>query len=464
MPMDPLFKAATPAVPVRGVHLDLKGVPPTFERLVGLLDLFKAARYNAVLVEWEDTFPWEIDDRFRCETAYTPQQVRDFHHACEERGIEIIPLVQCLGHMETPLTVPDYHGMREVPWRADVLNPLADGARELVQTMVDEVAMLMPGLSHFHLGGDEAWSFGTHPDTKAFIEEHGKGALYLHHIEPILDSLNDRGIRPILWHDMMRDWDSDALERLAEKADLLVWGYNAHPDETTGHYNTTVAEHFKKHGITLWGGTAYKGGDGHNVDLPDLERRRTNGIGWAEVGKRLGMQGVIATAWSRYSTHTVQVEPIDACLDYLVAMGVWLHDAADVEGGLEACAEALEAIGERATFEACRDSMAKLSEARAAGWRQVQNLREQIVTMDDDPRRVGSALTLRWLGGLIAAVDKAEEAAADAQKAFEGLIPKIWIDRYLNERIQPLRDERDALTPRVRELEPKAYAEKDFIK
>ncbi|MEZ6190064.1 MAG: hypothetical protein R3C45_02090 [Phycisphaerales bacterium] len=49
----------------------------------------------------------------------------------------------------------------------DCLNPLADGARELIRTMVDDVIALMPGVRHLHLGGDEAWAFATHPDTKA---------------------------------------------------------------------------------------------------------------------------------------------------------------------------------------------------------------------------------------------------------------------------------------------------------
>ncbi|MHB1155916.1 MAG: hypothetical protein ACYC26_03650 [Phycisphaerales bacterium] len=68
MPSD--FTAASAAFTLRGVHLDLKGVPPTFERLLSLLDVFAAARYNVLLVEWEDSFPWTVDLRFRSETAY----------------------------------------------------------------------------------------------------------------------------------------------------------------------------------------------------------------------------------------------------------------------------------------------------------------------------------------------------------------------------------------------------------
>ncbi|MDH7571914.1 MAG: family 20 glycosylhydrolase, partial [Armatimonadota bacterium] len=348
-------------VAVRGVHLDLKGVPPTASHLCNLLDVLQAARYNAVLVEWEDMFPWSVDPRFRCETAYTPEEVARFHAEAARRGIEVIPLVQCLGHMETPLSVPGYEPLREVPHRSDVLNPLAPGARDLVVRMVEDVLAQTPGARYFHLGGDEAWSFGTHPHTQAFVERYGKGALYLQHVEPILDLLNARGVRPILWHDMMREWDGEALRRLAAKADLCVWGYQGHPDTTRSHFNSRNIERFKEHGLTLWGGTAYKGADGHNADLPVIENRQANALAWIEVARRYGFVGVFNTAWSRYSTHDVQNEPIDGALDSLVNLGVILHDGEAPEGGIEACRAALAEVGMKEHFDACSSALRDLT-------------------------------------------------------------------------------------------------------
>jgi hexosaminidase len=244
MTFEQLFSRTQPAIPKRGVHLDLKGLPPTADRFVGLLQLFAAARYNVVLVEWEDSFPWTVDERFRSPTAYTPADIRRFTETARDLGLELIPLVQCLGHMETPLSVPGYEHLREIPDFEAGLNPLAPGARELIQKMVDDVLELMPGVRQFHLGGDEARTFGKNPETKAYIEKHGKGALYLHHVEPILDHLNRRGVRPILWHDMMIDWDGQSLRSLAAKCDLMPWGYRGHPDTTEGHFNTKYIKRF----------------------------------------------------------------------------------------------------------------------------------------------------------------------------------------------------------------------------
>lgn len=293
MSLNELFRADPPAIPVRGVHLDLKGTPPTFQRVLRLREVFAACRYNAVLVEWEDTFPWTADLRFRCETCYTPQQIVAFRDAAAELDLEVIPLVQCLGHMENPLAVAGYEHLREVPHRADVLNPLADGARELVRRMVDDVLAAFPKLRHFHLGGDEAWSFGTHADTKGYVE---------------------------------------------------------------------------------------------------------------------------------------------------------------------ACVAALDELGERDRFEACKAAMERLSGLREAGWRRARHLRELGVMATLDARRRSGGGLVQSLAGLKRTLAEADDVAGEVRRAYAGLIEPIWIDRYLAERIEPLREELAALDARIHQLDAAGYA------
>lgn len=441
MTFDKLFRLKHPVIPKRGVHLDLKGTPPTAGRLVRLLKVFSAARYNVVLVEWEDSFPWTVDRRFRSRTAYTIKDIRRFMGAAARLGIEVIPLVQCLGHMETPLRVRGYEHLREIPDDSFVMNPLAPGARELVQSMVDDVLNVIPEVRHFHLGGDEVWTMGKHPKTRAYIKRHGKGALYLHHVGPILDNLNRRGIRPILWHDMMINWDSRALKALAARSDLLTWGYAGHPDTTGHHFNTKYIRRFHDHGFTLWGGTAYKGADGHNIDLPDIARRQENAAAWVEVARRFNFTGVIATAWSRYSTDRIQCEPIDAALDSLVNVGVIMHDGHPPKGGIKACVQVLNSLGEKKRFEACKTAMEHLVSVRRSGWQAVQSLREQLTLYGMDARRRGSKAEVQNLNHLRNVVKDSEKIAAEVRKSFAGLLEPVWIEEYLATRLIPLRDE-----------------------
>ena len=455
-----LFKAVNPVIKTRCVQLDLKGMPPTPERLVRLLEVFAAARYNAVLVEWEDSFPWTVDERFRSETAYSPDTVRKFVATAKRLKLEIIPLVQCLGHMETPLRLPEYARLREVSYSESGLNPLAPGARELVERMIDDVLRLMPNVRYFHLGGDEAMNFGTHPDTKKYIASHGKGALYLRHVEPLLDKLSRRKIRPLLWHDMMCDWNSAALRRLAREADLVVWGYRGDPDKVTvaTHYRRENIEKFIKHGFSLWGATAYKGADGSDADLPDLAVREMNACAWTRVAKRYDFQGLIATAWSRWNTNHLQNEPIDGALDSALMVAVIMHDGSLPENGAEKCRQALARIGEGARFRKVYAALWKLTRARKQAWDTIKTVRQLIVTVTQDTRRLlgGNNQLIDCASNMRNILEAADAASHDLRKALAGLMEPIWIERYIAERVEPVREEFFTLKARIKQLNPVA--------
>jgi len=448
-----LCQKKTPSVDVRGVHLDLKGTPPTARRFLELLRIFAAARYNTVLVEWEDSFPWTVDRRFRSSTAYSVTDIQQFCDRATELGLELIPLVQCLGHMETPLGVGDYAHLRECPGESGVLNPLAAGARQLVQDMVDDVLRVMPDVKYCHLGGDEAWTFGSHPDTKAYIEQHGRDALYLRHITPILINLDARGIRPILWHDMMVHWGTESLAVLAQNADLMVWGYTGHPDEVDGHYNTEHIERLHAHGSSLWGATAYKSGTGHNDDLPAITDRETNALAWVDISTRFGFNGIIATGWSRYSTTRVQTVPIDAALDILVEVGIILHDGELPPDGLAVCLDMLDGLGEKDRFLCCRDAMRELSKIRKRAWLNVQNLHEQIVLCQHDDRRRSSRRVIQDLRSVRKSVEAVGLITEKVRTAFAGLMEPVWIEEYLRTRLEPIEEQLALLGPKAKALD-----------
>ena len=437
--IDKMFTRPEPAVGIRAMHIDCKGVPPTPQRLLELLDVAAKLRFNAVCIEWEDMFPWTVDRRFRCETAYMPDDVRAVGAKAAELGLQVIPLVQCLGHMEFALKLDDYAQLRERPENIGCLNPIMDEAREFVQALVEDVLALLPNVTRFHLGGDEAWTFGTNLQTRAFVEENGKGALYLRHLEPILDMLNARGARPMLWHDMMVEWTDEALAEMGKRADLVLWGYNGDPECMGEKVCTAVFQRFAKLGINMWGATAYKGANGCNVDLPVFETRRDNVVNWAATAQKHGLVGIITTAWSRYMHLEVQCEPIDGALDSLAAHGIVLHEGRMPAGGREACVEALAAIGEKERFEKCFAALSALTTYRQEGWAMVQQLREEAVVIERDVRRKATA----WmsLANLRKHAAKGQDVALDVHEALAGLVNPLWVQRYLDSRIEPFRTE-----------------------
>src|SRR5690606_7931137 len=127
---------------------------------------------------WEDMFPWQFDPRLRSESCYTEAEVREFAEVCRQHGIEIVPLVQSLGHAENVLSKSGYEDLREVGYRSDVFHPLHPESPKVIQKMVTEVLELLPETRWFHLGGDEAYTLGKHPASQTFIQEHGMAQLY----------------------------------------------------------------------------------------------------------------------------------------------------------------------------------------------------------------------------------------------------------------------------------------------
>jgi hexosaminidase len=430
-------KLSNPLIAIRGVHLDLKGLPPTPARLLKLLDLFAAAKLNCVLVEWEDAFAWEFDRRLRSPTAYTPQLIDDFHSRARELGLHVIPLAQTLGHMETTLRFDDRRALREIPDRCDAINPLAPGAHDLVERMIDDVLRRSMPITHFHLGGDEHWTFGTHPDTRAYIESHDKAALYLQFVEPLLDKLLAKGIRPILWHDMMHDWDAASLARLSRKADLMFWAYQGHPDSAGPAHNTKVLERFSQAGVKLWGACAYKGADSRgDAELPDRPARVANAVAWADVARRFDLQGVVATAWSRYATSRVQCEPIDGALDVLIRVADVLHDGEPPAD--DDVTELLKSLGEWERFNACRNALSRLSEAKRTAWQCIVQAYQQASLERHDPTRRGSGVFQEMLRIAREQTTAAQKAADHVRKALSGLVESVWIEEFITERLAAL--------------------------
>ncbi len=443
------FAAAEPAVAIRGVHLDLKGLAPNFDRLLCLLDHFAALRFNAVLIEWEDMFPWSFDTRLRSPRCYRQDQIELLAKRADLLGVELIPLVQSLGHLENVLKHEPYARMREVEHRADCLNPLAPGAGDLIGDMIDEVLNAMPATRRMHLGGDEAWVFASHPDTAAFAAEHGEAALFLHHLSPLLERVNRREVRPILWHDMMVDWADEDLQTIGHQADLMVWGYRGSPDDRLHHHRRETLDRIAAAGVPMWGSSAYKGADGPYRDLPDAEARLINHLGWAQAASEYDLIGVVATGWSRYAFSRVQIEPIDACLTELAMAGLLLHEGNWPNDGWERCAHLIDDLGETTRVNALRSVLRKLEETRHEAWRRARQLKEHLAGLATEPERGDGGMAAFLFQHFEPWVKSVEGLADELRPMLQPLVGDASADAYCRAWCAALRREADDLRHRI---------------
>jgi hypothetical protein len=212
------------ALGLRAFHLDLKWQHYRFDRYLALLEDLAEWGYNAVILEYENMFPYARCRRAVHRDAWSPRQIQQFTRKAAGLGIQVIPLIQCFGHLEFVLRLPAYRRLAENPEHPSELCPCKDGASRLVQAMIDEVLTAHPQTPYIHIGGDEVWSLGTCPRCRRNVRRLGKSRIYIDFVKPFIDQVLAAGKRPILWADMLLA-HPEALDAMSRDAVLCDWEY-----------------------------------------------------------------------------------------------------------------------------------------------------------------------------------------------------------------------------------------------
>jgi hypothetical protein len=211
-------------LPFRAFHLDLKWQHYRFDRYLALLDDLAAWGYNAVVLEYENMFPFRSCRRAVHRDAWTMEQVRQFVEKARSCKIQVIPLIQCFGHLEFVLRLPAYRHLAESQEHPSELCPCKEGAADLVHAMIDEVMQAHPEAPYIHIGGDEVWRLGECPQCKRNVRRVGKSRIYIDFVSPFIQRVLAGGKRPILWADMLLA-HPEALDAMSRDAILCDWQY-----------------------------------------------------------------------------------------------------------------------------------------------------------------------------------------------------------------------------------------------
>jgi hypothetical protein len=205
-------------------HMDLTRAMWTVEYLLRMATRLRAWGFNAILLEIGDKFRFRNHPALAHPEAMHREELRQFVRDCEQMGIEVIPLCQTLGHAEQVLSKPQYARLREDPARADQYDPTSDEARRLILELCDELMDAAQPRRFFHVGGDETWQLGQSARCAPLVREIGKGGLYWRHMRPILEHVARRGLRPMLWADMVLS-HPELLAELSKHVVLVDWDY-----------------------------------------------------------------------------------------------------------------------------------------------------------------------------------------------------------------------------------------------
>ncbi|NLG70377.1 MAG: family 20 glycosylhydrolase [Firmicutes bacterium] len=191
----------TEASPFRmlGIMVDVSrnGVlrPEAVQRLLRLVALMGI---NTCMLYTEDTYELPGEPFFGyLRGRYAEETLRALDAYAAALGIEMIPCIQTLGHLEQILKWPRFWDYRDTP---SVLIAEEPRTYALVGRMI--AAASRPFRTRrIHVGMDEAWGIGT----GRYRERHGQRRpfdILNAHLARVREICRRRGLRPMIWSDM----------------------------------------------------------------------------------------------------------------------------------------------------------------------------------------------------------------------------------------------------------------------
>lgn len=335
-----------------GMMLDMsRGGVMTVQAVKGMIDAHAALGLNLMMLYTEDTYTVpEAPYLGYLRGRYTEKELREMDDYAAESGVELVPCVQTLAHLEQFLQ-----------W--DVNRDIKDNDCVL---MIDEpktYAWIRAALTalrrcfrtnRIHIGMDEAHGVGL----GEYYQKHGavnRFELLNRHLNRVVDICKELGFKPIMWSDMFYRlgsknndyYDTDAVvpeSAIAQIPDvaLCYWDYY-HTDEQfyagmlEGHRQMGKEVVFAG-GIWTWSGI-----------LPHVRKTNTTMYPALRACLKAGIGTVLATLWGDDGCET----------DYRLALNQLPIYSEHVWMGEDCTRAEVERMGERLTglSEACFNAM-----------------------------------------------------------------------------------------------------------
>jgi len=235
-----------PDIPYRAAHYDTKHHQDKAEYVRKFIRDLADYKINILLWEWEDKFAYTSHPEIGAPGAFTMEQMQDFTHYARRYHVQLVPLVQGLGHVSYILKWPQHAHLREIPASNWEFCPLKDGTYDLLFDLWDEAIQATPGSEFIHLGTDETYELGLGEECgcKAKAAEIGRYGLLQIFLKRCFDHLSKQGRRVMSWGGEYRPGEkikppkglivsefTDDLEiaRLSRDAGYPAWVYDPNP-------------------------------------------------------------------------------------------------------------------------------------------------------------------------------------------------------------------------------------------
>jgi hexosaminidase len=192
-----------PDIQQRAIHYDTKHHQDRAEYVKSFIKDLSRYKVNMLVWEWEDKFAYPSHPEIGAPGAFTMQEMQEFTRYAKQYHIQIVPLVQGLGHVSFILKWPQYRNLREIDASNWEFCPLKEGSYDLLFDLWKDAVEATPGSAYFHIGSDETYELAACDKCKAKSDETGKSGLYLLFINRAADYLVKKGRKVMAWETPM---------------------------------------------------------------------------------------------------------------------------------------------------------------------------------------------------------------------------------------------------------------------
>lgn len=170
----------------------------TVDEMKRFIDLFAKMGYNEIDLYMEDTFTVEGEDFFGyMRGRYSFEELKEIDDYAYSRGIEMVPFIQTLGHLNQLFQWPCYDEMR------DIERIFLAGEEKTYQFIEKMIAALRKCFrsKKINVGMDEASGMCR----GKYYDRHGaynKAEVFIDHVNRVCDIVRKYDFKPMIWGDM----------------------------------------------------------------------------------------------------------------------------------------------------------------------------------------------------------------------------------------------------------------------
>lgn len=220
-----------------------------------------ACGYRSLQLYTEDTLKVEKEPYFGyMRGAYTEGEIHEIDEYCKRFGMELIPCIQTLAHINQITRYDQYKPIVDVN---DILLAEDDATYEFLEHVIASAARVFSSRK-INIGMDEAHmlGLGKYLDTHGYQERF---QIMVRHLKRVLEILDRYGFQPMMWSDMFfrllaqgsyelkEDQVNETLFQMIPKnVELVYWDY--YSKDYNHYYNNLMMHHRLSDHIGFAGG------------------------------------------------------------------------------------------------------------------------------------------------------------------------------------------------------------------